>query len=132
MRLTPLAAVMVFFLSPAALAQDIANGAQVFRDHCATCHGLAARGDGPMTSILTIEPPDLTLLSQRNGDAFPLDQVVRRIDGRDEVIAHGGPMPVFGMILGGESGVIDAPDGTPVFTTRTVVDIAAWLETIQQ
>ena len=132
MRLTPFAAVTVFLLAPAALAQYIASGAQVFRDHCATCHGLSARGDGPMASILTMEPPDLALLGRRDGGVFPLDRVVRRIDGRDEVIAHGGPMPVFGMILGGESGVIDAPDGTPVFTTQAVVDIAAWLETIQQ
>lgn len=132
MRLMPLAALAALLIVPPALAQDAAIGAQAFRDHCATCHGLSGRGDGPMTSILTIAPPDLTALTQGNGGTFPLDATVRRIDGRDEVIAHGGPMPVFGLILGGDSGVIDAPDGSPVFTTQAVVDIVAWLETIQR
>lgn len=132
MRLSPLAAFAALLIALPAVAQDAAIGGQVFRDHCATCHGLSGRGDGPMTSILTIDPPDLTLLAQGNGGVFPLDTTVRRIDGRDEVMAHGGPMPVFGLILGGDSGVIDAPDGTPVFTTQAVVDIAAWLETIQR
>ena len=132
MRSMLTAACAVLALTAQASAQDAAIGAQVFRDHCATCHGLSGRGDGPMVSILTIEPPDLTLMAANNGGVFPTEYAVRRTDGRDEVLAHGGPMPIFGLILGGDSGVIDAPDGTPVFTTRAVVDIAAWLETIQR
>jgi mono/diheme cytochrome c family protein len=116
----------------AAVAQDAESGAVLFQDHCATCHGIAAEGDGPMTAVLSIAPPDLTVLAETNGGTFPLERVVRRVDGREEVLAHGGPMPVFGMILGGESGMVDAFDGTPVFTTRAVVDIAAWLQTVQK
>ena len=85
-----------------------------------------------MTAVLSVAPPDLTVLAETNGGTFPLERVVRRIDGRDEVLAHGGPMPVFGMILGGESGMVDAFDGTPVFTTRAVVDIAVWLRSVQK
>jgi hypothetical protein len=40
-------------------------------------------------------------------------------------------MPLFGTILGGEPAVIDAADGTPVITKAAVVDIAAWLASIQ-
>lgn len=116
----------------AAAAEDAAMGAALYRDHCATCHGTGAEGDGPMTAILKVPPPDLTTLAAAEGGVFPLERVVRRIDGRDEVLAHGGPMPIFGMILGGESGLIDAFDGTPVFTTQSVVDIAAWLQSIQK
>jgi mono/diheme cytochrome c family protein len=116
----------------AATAQDTALGQALYLDHCATCHGTGAEGDGPMTALLRVAPPDLTELAAAEGGVFPLERVVRRIDGRDEVLAHGGPMPVFGMILGGESGLIDAFDGTPVFTTQSVVDIAAWLQTIQK
>jgi mono/diheme cytochrome c family protein len=115
-----------------ASAQDADLGGQVFRDHCATCHGLLGRGDGPMTQVLTVQPPDLTSLAAANGGVFPLEQVVRRIDGQEEVLAHGGPMPVFGFILGGQSGVIDTIDGTPLFTTQAVVDVAEWLRGIQQ
>lgn len=114
------------------LSQDIDAGAVLFRDHCATCHGLSGQGDGPMTKILSVEPPDLTRLAAVESGTYPLERVVRRIDGRDEVLAHGGPMPIYGMILGGESGMIDAFDGTPVFTTQSVVDIAAWLRSIQK
>ena len=45
---------------------------------------------------------------------------------------HGGPMPVFGMILQGDSGVVDAPDGSPIFTTEAIVDLTEWLKTIQR
>jgi mono/diheme cytochrome c family protein len=115
-----------------ALSQDVDAGAVLFRDHCATCHGVSARGDGPMTKILSVQPPDLTRLAAGEGGTYPLERVVRRIDGRDEVLAHGGPMPVYGMILGGESGMIDAFDGTPVFTTQSVVDLAVWLQSVQR
>lgn len=131
MRRSALALAAILAASAAA-AQDTALGAALFRDHCATCHGTDARGDGPMTAILSVQPPDLTRLAAAEGGTFPLERVVRRIDGRDEVLAHGGPMPIFGMILGGESGMIDAFDGTPVFTTQAVVDIAAWLRSVQQ
>jgi mono/diheme cytochrome c family protein len=125
-------ALAVILAAGAAAAQDAESGAVLFQDHCATCHGTAAEGNGPMTAVLSIAPPDLTVLAEANGGTFPLERVVRRVDGREEVLAHGGPMPVFGMILGGESGMVDAFDGTPVFTTRAVVDIAAWLQTVQK
>jgi mono/diheme cytochrome c family protein len=125
------AAVTVPMAGGSAAAQDMELGQALYRDHCATCHGVGAEGDGPMTVILKVVPPDLTRLAAAEGGTFPLERVVRRIDGRDEVLAHGGPMPVYGMILGGESGLIDAFDGTPVFTTQSVVDIAAWLRSIQ-
>jgi mono/diheme cytochrome c family protein len=130
-QLSPLAGALIL-AAGAAVAQDAESGAVLFQDHCATCHGIAAEGDGPMTAVLSIAPPDLTVLAETNGGTFPLERVVRRVDGREEVLAHGGPMPVFGMILGGESGMVDAFDGTPVFTTRAVVDIAAWLQTVQK
>ena len=119
-------------LAAAASAQDADEGKVLFMDHCATCHGTSARGDGPMAAVLSVEPPDLTELADRNSGAFPTDYVVRRVDGREEVLAHGGPMPVFGMILEGESGVVDAPDGSPIFTTAAIVDLTEWLRTIQK
>jgi mono/diheme cytochrome c family protein len=119
-------------LAGPAAAADMGRGAELFAGHCAACHGAEARGGGPMAEILAVAPPDLTGLTARAGGAFPLEQVVRSIDGRTMVLAHGGPMPLFGMILGGEPAVIDAADGTPVITKAAVIDIAAWLETIQE
>jgi hypothetical protein len=38
---------------------------------------------------------------------------IAAIDGRTMILSHGGPMPLFGTILGGEPAVIDSADGTP-------------------
>ena len=113
-------------------AQDADTGGVLFQNHCAACHGAAAKGDGPMVPILNITPPNLTGLSDRAGGKFPLEMVVRRIDGRDSVLAHGGTMPVFGNLLQGESGVIDGATGAPIFTPLPVIDLAAWLESVQR
>ena len=40
-------------------AQSVANGAVVFRASCAICHGVDARGDGPMAQTLSPPPSNL-------------------------------------------------------------------------
>ena len=70
---------------------------EVYRTYCATCHGVSARGDGPLATHLRFTPPDLTLIAKRNGGRFDDEQVHRIIDGRKPVKGHGGPdMPVWG------------------------------------
>lgn len=64
---------------------------------CASCHGVNARGDGPMKAYLTKAPSDLTTLARRNGGALPVQLVWETIDGRAEVGPHGSrEMPVWG------------------------------------
>ena len=128
---TQLLVTLALVAGPAA-AGDPERGAELFRGHCAACHGAAAEGDGPMVEILEVAPPDLTALAAVEGGTFPLERVVRSIDGRTMILSHGGTMPLFGTILGGEAAVIDAADGTPVITKAAVIDIAAWLQAIQQ
>lgn len=60
---------------------------QDYRESCLLCHA----GNGTGASA-----PDLTTLSAVNGGSFPMDQVVAIIDGRQNVRAHGSPMPVWG------------------------------------
>lgn len=115
-----------------AWADDPQAGAASFRAYCATCHGLDAVGDGPMTAILAIRPPDLTRLARNADGVFPMGYVVRRIDGRDALLSHGGTMPVFGFLLAGPSGVIEDADGSPILTPQSVVDLALWLRMIQR
>lgn len=132
MRLSfALAALSVAFALPAG-AQDVVRGAELFRAYCAACHGLEARGDGPMTDILEIAPTDLTGLAAAEGGTFPMSRVVQTVDGRNMLLSHGGPMPLFGMILDGDSAVVDSEDGTPIITKQAVVDIAGWLAAIQE
>jgi mono/diheme cytochrome c family protein len=123
--------VAVGLLSGPAAAQDVGHGAELFAANCAACHGAEAQGNGPMAEVLEVKPADLTALAAGNGGVFPMARAVRAIDGRTKLLSHGGPMPLFGTILGGDPAVIDAEDGTPIITKAAVVDIAAWLATIQ-
>ncbi len=76
------------------------TGQQEFRANCAVCHGLDARGDGPMADLFDPKPSNLTLLSRKNDGFFPFGTVFDTIDGRTEVPAHGPrDMPVWGEAL---------------------------------
>ena len=82
---------------PSTGAQDL--GAQLFRTHCASCHGVTGRGDGPLSVQLRRMPPDLTQFTRRNGGVFPSERVYRIVDGRD-VASHGDrEMPVWGDVF---------------------------------
>ena len=127
----PLIPMLLLAALPAA-AQDAAEGEALFATYCATCHGLDAGGGGPMAELLAIQPPDLRALSAGAGGAFPTERVVFRIDGRDSLTAHGGPMPLFGAFFEGDGTAVKAPNGQPVLTSRPVADLVAWLESVQQ
>lgn len=114
------------------LAAEPPSGVALFRQTCATCHGLEARGDGPMASILTVAMPDLTLLAARNGGAFPLARVIAVIDGRTALQGHGGPMPIYGFSLGGEGVALSDPGGQEIRTTAEIAAIADWLAAVQR
>ena len=83
----------------------IERGAELFQQYCASCHGRAGYGDGPVGPSLMVEPADLTRISARNGGEFPMRRVSEQIDGRTSVPAHGPrEMPVWGYLLEGEAG----------------------------
>lgn len=126
------AGLFVAALAMPAAAQSVDEGRQIFRDYCVTCHGMEARGDGPMTLALTITPPDLTRLSTDNDGVFPVSRVVARIDGRMPILGHGGPMPIFGDLFDGESGALDSETGAPILTSAAMVSVVAYLESFQR
>ncbi|WP_343116792.1 cytochrome c [Ostreiculturibacter nitratireducens] len=114
-----------------AAAQDAETGGELFYEYCAGCHGADARGTGPVAEILSVETPDLTRLSERNGGTFPVSFVVHRIDGRHPLLAHGGEMPVFGRHFEGMDAPIKSETGQPIMTSRPIVDLVTWLESLQ-
>jgi mono/diheme cytochrome c family protein len=78
------------------------DGASIFRNSCAACHGLDGRGNGPVAKVLKRDVPDLTSLSQHNDGAFPTIHVQTIIMfGRDDLLpAHGSKqMPIWGPIF---------------------------------
>ena len=126
-------ALVFCFAATSALAAepDAAEGKLLFMDFCAACHGETAKGDGLMSKALTIPPSDLTQLSLMNNGVFPTFRVVRQIDGRDPMLAHGGDMPLFGEIFDFPDSAIAAETGQPIITAQSIVDIVTWLQTIQ-
>lgn len=113
----------------ASLAQDATEGEKLYLHHCATCHGIEATGQGPMAGVLVIQPADLTAL-QGEGE-FPVARVVRRIDGRDPLVSHGSPMPVYGPYFEGRDVAVKTETGQPMLTSQPIVDLLAYIQTLQ-
>jgi len=102
-------------------------GALAFRTYCASCHGPAGRGDGPVAVQLRQSPPDLTQFSTRNGGVFPSVRLARIIDGRD-VAAHGiREMPVWGDAFMASPGA-----QTPEQVSARIAAIVKYLAGIQE
>ena len=55
-------ALVTVFLAHSADADtdpDARNGQRLFALHCAACHGLEARGDGPLADSMKTAPPSI-------------------------------------------------------------------------
>ena len=77
-----------------------ASGPEMYQAYCASCHGPAGKGDGPVVTALKGKVPDLTTLAQRNGGVFPAKRVSQFISGEVVTAAHGSvEMPVWGPIF---------------------------------
>ena len=111
---------------------DIEDGKNIFLNSCWQCHGLDAKGLGPMAEMLAIETPDLTELSKRNGGEFPTEAVARQIDGRSPVLAHGGEMPIFGPSLESDQNVtLRMKSGQQLMTGVPLANVIVYLESLQ-
>lgn len=113
-------------------AQDAEEGAALFQWHCASCHGAAGDGAGPMAPVLLVQPTDLTRLSDTSGGQFPLLRVARRIDGSDPLVSHGSDMPVYGPMFQGNEVALKTASGQPVLMGRSVADLVLYLQEIQK
>lgn len=90
--------------SPDAESDPVADGRKLFVQYCAPCHGLEAKGDGPVAASLKRRPPDLTQI-QKAGERFPAGLVMDLVAGDKVVRAHGSRiMPVWGTVLRDEKG----------------------------
>ena len=84
-------------LSAHAPAQDIDVGKAEFQSSCAACHGIDAKGNGPVSKELKTRPADLTILAKKNNGVFPVNALQQTIDGRDSLSSHGTrEMPIWG------------------------------------
>ncbi|SDL28408.1 c-type cytochrome [Aliiruegeria lutimaris] len=113
-------------------AMDAQAGKALFQRYCATCHGGTGGGDGPTARIISVAPTKLTELSAANGGLFPFSRVIRRIDGREIVVAHGSPMPIYGAFFEGDDLVLVPSDDGEIEASPPVIAIARYLEEIQE
>jgi mono/diheme cytochrome c family protein len=91
------------------------SGMEMYVQLCSSCHGVGGRGDGPVSSLIKIDVPDLTRIAQRDGGEFPAEDVRRAIDGRWDRRAHGArDMPVWGWQLYDSSVANDAAERAQV------------------
>jgi mono/diheme cytochrome c family protein len=107
-----------------------ATGEELYRRHCAACHGVTGRGDGPLTTSLRRAPSDLTTLAQRSDGEFKESRVMMVIDGRREVAEHGPrDMPVWGAVF--TDALVGKPYGVyeGIVYTRALAD---YLRSIQK
>ncbi len=87
----------VFSVGSLAKAQSLDVGSFEFKWACSNCHGIDAKGKGPLSSELKTPPPDLTVLAKKNNGVFPISAVYDIIDGRKVIAAHGSrEMPIWG------------------------------------
>lgn len=83
-------AAVVLTLAPASAQPPedpglVKAGESLYGRYCTSCHGATAEGDGRLAGSLRPTPSNLTLLARDNGGAFPFQEVVRKIDGTEDV-----------------------------------------------
>ena len=103
------------------------DGAKLYTQYCASCHGVNATGGGPAAAALKKKPADLTLIAKRNRGVFPLQQVQAEIDGEKPTgLSHGTrEMPIWGPIF--SSDISDRDYGK-----LRVYNVAKYLESLQK
>ena len=97
--------------------QSVDVGKYEYDRHCAECHGLSGKGDGPYVQLLRSGTvmPNLTELSKKNGGVFPYTRVYETIDGAVRVRAHGSRI---GMPIWGEAYQIESHNLSPIYNPQ--------------
>ncbi|MGB0034196.1 MAG: c-type cytochrome [Candidatus Acidiferrales bacterium] len=74
------------------------SGAELYKRHCAACHGNDLRGNGPAPPPFREWTPDLITLAQRNRGEFPEAYVVKVLRNGVQIPGHGpAEMPIWGV-----------------------------------
>jgi hypothetical protein len=140
MKTAPLALLVLtamLSLSTAAFAQTERTdlGKKEYDLQCAVCHGMDAKGDGVFNQVLKVVPPDLTVLSKKNGGVFPAERISGVIDGRVEIASHGPrDMPIWGTRYSVDAAkqFVDFPYGEETYIRARVLRLMDYLYRIQQ
>jgi mono/diheme cytochrome c family protein len=117
---------------------QVTSGARQFRTYCAQCHGMNAKGDGPVAPSLKKKPADLTVLSKNNHGVFPYEHVFNTITGTDVVASHGTrEMPIWSQVFALPSSTQGSMGGGGNVRSHKQVDarikmIVGYIQSIQE
>lgn len=131
-RLFALATIILFGTVSAALAQDSVTGQYEYMNHCASCHGEAGTGDGPLVTFFKEPVPDLTVLARDNDGVFPFLETLMIVDGRSGLRGHGGTMPVWGDTFEAAAAEQAGVYGAETIARGRLLSLVEYLITIQQ
>ena len=94
--------ITIIGFSAYASAQNVDVGKAEYQSSCAACHGIDAKGDGPVSKELKTPPTDLTVLAKKNNGVLPFNTLYEIIDGRNSLIVSHGTreMPIWGYRFG--------------------------------
>jgi len=136
---TSFAGIFLLSVGSAALAmEDLGTqsiGKMEFQKNCASCHGMAGKGDGPMVEFLKQSPKDLTLLSKNNNGVYPQAMVYEWVRDPQKIRAHGTEeMPIWGDRYSKEIIEKYGPDyyGPGSSVQERILELVFYLGTIQQ
>ncbi|MDF0600330.1 cytochrome c [Psychromarinibacter sp. C21-152] len=115
-----------------ACTSDVETGRDSYVELCSGCHGPAGRGNGPAAASLEVPPADLTAIAARNGGVFPKTEIMAKIDGYAKGQEHHGAMPAFWPLLEGRTVLVETGDGIVTPTPEPLVELTAYLESIQR
>jgi len=108
---------------------SITSGPQMYTTYCAVCHGAGGKGDGPAAPALKTPPPDLTLLSQKNGGKFPSIHVMNELQSGVQNPAHGtAEMPIWGDLMMS----LNSPGDATMQTHIRINNLTNYLKSIQK
>lgn len=108
------------------------EGARLYSDNCAACHGITGRGDGDLAGDIDTSPADLTLISHRAQGAFPTVQVLSQIDGYTRMQNRDEVMPEYGALLQGDTVPVQLGEDEFSPVPRPLAALLSYLESIQR
>jgi mono/diheme cytochrome c family protein len=111
-------------------AARVAAGERLYGGYCSSCHGVDARGNGPVAGALRTHPADLTRIAERAGGTFDGAKVATYIDGRTRIEAHGErDMPVWGRMYDDRNEKMMTDE--TLLSPGMIFDLVEYLRTIQ-
>ena len=117
--------ICVLSVATASLGWAQSSGQQEFERHCALCHGLDGKGQGPLADAMKLVPTDLTRLAARSNGEFPDSRVSDVIRNGGGVLGHGSSaMLPWGNYFGEK--------GKPEVAKKRIADLVAYIKSLQQ